>query len=417
MWEMQPAINSAGDILCMWTESVFRLQNKVTGIGFILLEGVCTREALKICILTVYSPCDIHNKRLLWNSVRQLKQASQVRLWCVLGDFNCIRNPNERMGKIDRSVGDNSMQEFNEWIEDMELLEVPNVGRQYTWFRPNGESKSRLDRALISPEWRDTWPENVQFTLSRNVSDHCPILIKANNVDWGPKPFRILNCWLTDKSFSDVVKHCWNYVQVPGWGAYVLKEKFKRVNVNRNRNSIKGLLIEGVWTDDPNKVKEEIRSFFSNRFLEADFQRPKIDGIFFKSLDHQHVQVANTTEVEVKTAERGFIMLEGVWMAEMQRVVVANIYAPCEIESKRQLWEKLYSRKSQSQIQSWCLVGDFNCIRHPAERLGSRHSNSEANLIAKLLYFGRNCIPNVHDVYWNTNSQASIHVMETEDNP
>ena len=60
-----------------------------------------------------------------------------------------------------------------------------------------------------------------------------------------------------------------------------------RVNANRNRNSIKGLLIEGVWTDDPNKVKEEIRSFFSNRFLEADFQRPKIDGIFFKSLDHQ----------------------------------------------------------------------------------------------------------------------------------
>ena len=126
--------------------------------------------------------------------MRQLKQASQVRLWCVLGDFNCIRNPNERIGKIDRLLGDNSMQEFNEWIEDMELLEVPTVGRQYTWFRPNGESKSRLDRALISPEWRDTWAESVQFTLSRNFSDHCPILLKANNVDWGPKPFRILNC-------------------------------------------------------------------------------------------------------------------------------------------------------------------------------------------------------------------------------
>ena len=228
-WQMQPGINSAGGVLCMWTESVFKLQNKVTGNGFILLEGVCNREDMKICIVTVYSPCDINNKRLLWDSVKQLKQASQVRLWCVLGDFNCIRNPNERIGKSDRLVGDNSMQEFNEWIEDMELLEVPNVGRQYTWFRPNGESKSRLDRALISPEWRDTWPESVQFTLARNFSDHCPILIKANNVDWGPKPFRILNCWLTDKSFKDVVNHCWNSVQVVGWGAYVLKEKIKRL--------------------------------------------------------------------------------------------------------------------------------------------------------------------------------------------
>ncbi|KAH1197534.1 putative ribonuclease H protein [Glycine max] len=350
-WEMQPAINSAGGILCMWTESIFKLQNKVTGNGFILLEGVCNREDMKICIVTVYSPCDINNKRLLWDYVKQLKQASQVRLWCVLGDFNCIRNPNERIGKSDRLVGDNSMQEFNEWIEDMELLEVPNVGRQYTWFRPNGESKSRLDRALISPEWRDTWPEN-----------HCPILIKANNVDWGPKPFRILNCWLTDKSFKDVVNYCWNSVQVVGWGAYQLEVELNKleedtlhrqmtdleisrrkklqedlwvaaqahetllrqksrtrwlkegdcntrffhvmVNANRNRNSIKGLLIEGVWTDEPNKVKEEIRTFFSNRFHKADFQRPRIDGISFKSLDHQQnsMLVAPFQESEIQNA-------------------------------------------------------------------------------------------------------------------
>ncbi|KAH1199243.1 mRNA-capping enzyme [Glycine max] len=326
MWEMQPANNSAGGILCMWTETAFKLQNKVIGNGFIFLEGECIRE------------------RILWDSVRQLKQASQVRLWCVLGDFNCIRNPNERSGKTDRLLGDNSMQEFNEWIEDMEVLEVPTVGRQYTWFRPNDESKSRLDRALISPEWRDTWPESVQFTLSRKFSDHCPILIKANNVDWGPKPFRILNCWLTDKSFREVIWNKEEYgdsfkkvqhlevelnkleedtlhrqmthleisrrkkLQEDLWVAAqaheaLLRQKSRsrwlkegdcntrffhiRVNANRNRNFIKGLLIEGEWTYEPNKVKEEIRTFFSKRFQEANFQRPKIDGISFKTIDQQ----------------------------------------------------------------------------------------------------------------------------------
>ena len=29
--------------------------------------------------------------------------------------------------------------------------------------------------------------------------------------------------------------------------------------------------------------------------------------------------------------KKGFIMLEGVWLADMHRVVVANIYAPCDI--------------------------------------------------------------------------------------
>ena len=86
-----------------------------------------------------------------------------------------------------------------------------------------------------------------------------------------------------------------------------------RVNANRNRNSIKGLLIEGVWTDDPNKVKEEIGSFFSNRFLEADFQRPKIDGIFFKSLDHQHVQVADKEGVAACQALWGDVDLAWEW--------------------------------------------------------------------------------------------------------
>ena len=59
MWEMQPANNSAGGILCMWTETAFKLQNKVIGNGFIFLEGECIREVLKICIVTMYSPCDI----------------------------------------------------------------------------------------------------------------------------------------------------------------------------------------------------------------------------------------------------------------------------------------------------------------------------------------------------------------------
>ena len=76
-------------------------------------------------------------------------------------------------------------------------------------------------------------------------------------------------------------------------------------------------------------------------------------------------------------------MLEGVWLVESQRVVVANIYAFGELESKRQLWQRLYLMKNLSQVQCWCLVGDFNCIRHPAERAGSTLCNPNTNLIAE----------------------------------
>ena len=75
-WEMQPASNTTGGLLCLWSEKAFKMERKVSGRGFILLEGVWIQEAQKVHILNIYSPCDITNKRLLWDSIRQLKNLS-----------------------------------------------------------------------------------------------------------------------------------------------------------------------------------------------------------------------------------------------------------------------------------------------------------------------------------------------------
>lgn len=131
-WELQPATNSAGGIRCMWNNNAFKLQNKVIGNGFIFLEGEWTKEAQQVKIISIYSPCDMHNKRILWESVRQLKASSQKGLWCVLGDFNSIRAPAERIGTSDRGSGVSNIKEFNDWIDDLEVLEIPCLGKQFT---------------------------------------------------------------------------------------------------------------------------------------------------------------------------------------------------------------------------------------------------------------------------------------------
>jgi len=64
-WEMLPANNIVGGVLCLWSETTFRLQSKLIGNGFIHLAGEWIKEAQHINLVTVYSPCDIHNKRLL----------------------------------------------------------------------------------------------------------------------------------------------------------------------------------------------------------------------------------------------------------------------------------------------------------------------------------------------------------------
>ena len=80
-WEMLPATNSAGGILCLWSDKSFRLQRKIIGNGFILMVGEWIQEAQMITLVTIYSPCDIHNKRILWDSVKQLRQSMEGGLW------------------------------------------------------------------------------------------------------------------------------------------------------------------------------------------------------------------------------------------------------------------------------------------------------------------------------------------------
>lgn len=116
---------------------------------------------------------------MLWESIRQLKSLGPAGLWCFLGDFNNIRHPSERVGVSHRGGEDSSINEFNDWIVDLEVVEIPSVGRKFTWFKPNGIAKSKLDRFLVSHEWLDRWSGCTQFILDRNFSGHCPILLRS----------------------------------------------------------------------------------------------------------------------------------------------------------------------------------------------------------------------------------------------
>lgn len=57
-WEFQPAINTAGGLLCVWSQQAFKLERKEVGSGFILLEGVWLKENQKTSVVNIYSPCD-----------------------------------------------------------------------------------------------------------------------------------------------------------------------------------------------------------------------------------------------------------------------------------------------------------------------------------------------------------------------
>ncbi|GAU51140.1 hypothetical protein TSUD_411890 [Trifolium subterraneum] len=192
--------------------------------------GAFLKSGEEFSVANVYAPCDFGAKQELWNSLSariQLLGRSRV---CVCGDFNVVRNLEERRTVNGRSRPLDCVA-FNRFIDDNTLIDLSLCGRKYTWFKGDGLSMSRLDKFLLSGDWCLTWPNCTQVARMRGISDHCPLVLSANEEDWGRRPSRMLKCWKDIPGYNMFVKDKWNSLQVDGWGGYVLKEKLKRIKM------------------------------------------------------------------------------------------------------------------------------------------------------------------------------------------
>ncbi|KAL8524876.1 hypothetical protein ACS0TY_014480 [Phlomoides rotata] len=144
----------------------------------------------------------------------------------VLGDFNAIKEESERVGRAE-FTDQRGIRLFQEFIDQSMLIDLPLCGRSYTWYRPDGSCKSRLDRLLVNDQWLHTWPNASLKGMRRSVSDHCPIFTDFGKKNWGPKPFRFFNSWLSHEGLGSFVAEKWSSYNISGWAGFVLKEKLK----------------------------------------------------------------------------------------------------------------------------------------------------------------------------------------------
>jgi len=65
--------------------------------------------------------------------------------------------------------------------------------------------------------------------VQREVSNHCALVVKSLDKDWGPKSFKTIDAWLMEKGFIEMVKDKWSSYPVQGSVFTTVKEKLKRL--------------------------------------------------------------------------------------------------------------------------------------------------------------------------------------------
>lgn len=190
----------SGGLLCSWNKSEFKLLSCNDGRNWIWCHFQNSSDSSFFHIINVYGPQELEDKQDLWDNLRKIMEQIGDKNLCLVGDFNCIRDESERVGCIYRR---RDLVGFNEFIHDSNLLDLEIVNSLFTWFGPQGK-KSKLDRALVNANWMDLGQWTLK-ALCRSNSDHRPLLLKIENLNWGPKPFKVFNCWLKEESLKSIV--------------------------------------------------------------------------------------------------------------------------------------------------------------------------------------------------------------------
>ena len=174
------------------------------------------------------------------------------------------------------------MREFKAFMEDLDLIDLPVLGKKFTYFANDGVTMSRIDRFLVSEGFISRWNLSSQWVGYRDISDHCMLWLISSRANWGPKPFRFNNCWLEHGDFVNLVSECWATTIIIGKKHFVLKEKLKKVKEmlkkwNKEVFGYRDLRIENI-VKDLNEVEKLAADGGSprtdqRRLLNADFWR------------------------------------------------------------------------------------------------------------------------------------------------
>nr|GEU35357.1 RNA-directed DNA polymerase, eukaryota, reverse transcriptase zinc-binding domain protein [Tanacetum cinerariifolium] len=307
------SVGNSGGILCAWDPNSFRKSNYTISDSFVIIQGVWLKNGIDLLIVAVYTYHYLRDKRMLWDYL-----VHTINQWdgevVIMGDFKEVQHKYDRFGSIFNGQG---ADEFNSFIANLGLEEVPLGGSAFTWCHKSATKMSNLDRFLISENLFITCPHIIATTLERHSRTGMKQKYKEE--------LRTLDDDIDTGNGSDIVVHkrmeVINTLQrIHKLNAMEIAQKTMikwsvegdensrffhgMLNKKWNQLNIRGVIVDGVWNEKPHDVKREFFQHFSNRFDKPMEHRAVVDMCYPRSLliDQQEDLERMVTKEEVKRA-------------------------------------------------------------------------------------------------------------------
>lgn len=103
------------------------------------------------------------------------------------------------------------MEQFRQFLNDVELVEAPLSGRKYTWSNEQRwPTLTKIDRWFNLVDWDAAHPSGLLQACSTLISYHCPILMSTNVNFRTHRRFHFEAFWPKLPGFMEVVHTAWS---------------------------------------------------------------------------------------------------------------------------------------------------------------------------------------------------------------
>ncbi|KAL8140086.1 hypothetical protein V2J09_006107 [Rumex salicifolius] len=247
-WHCVEAQGFVGDIWLFWDDQCFELD---------ILN-----------LVTMYAPPSVHRRRHFWSTLND-DLLSIGDPFFARGDFNCIVDQSERQGASEFLHNDSSV--FRDLINDIGLLDMGFIGKNFTWSRGVSVDScisKRLDRVLMNCIACIEWLSASVRHLPKFASDYTPVLLRLKSpAPWDKRrqPFRFEATWMSHPDINFVLASNWENDCHASVALAHLQPKLMEWNKHSFRNI----------TERKNKLMDELEDVQASKIWRQCFTKRK----------------------------------------------------------------------------------------------------------------------------------------------